>query len=397
VRFFFPVPLACSSRDSSLMECSTSKIKLNELLLKLHDRLQYSHAAEKEDCDEATVSLQEFAAKTLAEKNRRQERPITDVLLEQHIRDVIETEKRKQTSQRSRSSHENNGVIATDAVDALLPTVVSRPGPHERDTLAQTEISHGLLCSRCVKRYSPMVCDGCECSFRWCCAGYEREPCEDPFYNGTCVQLQSYCKECLANKGVSALQILAQEMEFQSLMDLFDSGKCKFRWVPGFSDGFCIFSVTWMALEAFLFQASPFFSGIGMEGGNMDWHGSGTFLQFVAGSAREAQFLALSDDEHTVWRSIEEQPKSCPLYQLKYSIESACQCIVQFLSKTSQTRLSIWEHSPNAEVPLFCSRTFGQEQGCVSINILVWDQSCAHAHYDLLLPSLKVDLMEGDN
>lgn len=223
------------------------------------------------------------------------------------------------------------------------------------------------------------------------------------------------------------MQILAQEDEFAALKALFDSEKSKFRWIPGFSDGFCVFSAAWMALEATLFETSPFFCGLGMEGDNMDWRGSEKFLQFVAGSAREVQFLTMcTDDERTVWREIELTPKSCPRHRSKYSIASACQGIVQFLSKKFQTGLSIWEK--HAEGGLFCSRAFGQQEESADgslvsmsqtglsiwkhsddtqphcsgiettmINILLWNQMCPQPHFDLLLLSPRMDLMEDEH
>jgi hypothetical protein len=191
---------------------------------------------------------------------------------------------------------------------------------------------------------------------------------------------------------------------------LFDSGKCEFRWIPGFSDGFCIFSATWMALETLSFHSSPFFCGFGMEHDNMDWHRSEKFLNFVSGCACEAESLTMSDEERSIWKKMELHPTTCPLFRCKYSVGTACQAIVQFLSKTEQTHIALWEY--NDEVKLFCSHVYGAQNSVPRnsfsgssalfrgdgpvFNILLWNQSCMYTHYDLLLRSTECDVMEGE-
>lgn len=376
---------------SPVVMSSHAKVRLHALLEKLQPLLGH---ASRDDCDEMFRLVAEFSENPLARKRHRGDlRPIDSTMLFSLVSAVTVF-----------SSPCSNGFNERDPAggpSALAhPTVVARPGPHWLET-GETVLRQLEPCDACGKLYSRVLaCDGCQAAFRWCCAGYAREPLEDPCFNGREVLLQAYCALCLAAKSLSPNQVLAQETEFAALSLLFSSAKSHLRWIPGFSDGFCMFSAVWMSLEAAAFESSPFFCGAGMEGDNMDWRSSVAFLRFMVGAAHEAQGLGLSADELSVWQALEREPTLCARFRGQYRDESAFQAIALFLSRTVSTRVVVWHQDP-ATLLLYSrgyegSAVLEDHQSStastintrtVEINVLVWNGCCRFPHYDLLLPA----------
>ncbi len=359
-----------------------SKARLKVLFTKLQPLVPYSSQSE---CDEAFRVVAGFATAALAKKRRRDELcPVDSAMLYSLVSAA--------TAFPMEEAPFTQGKRPRMSIDRFAATVVARPGPHWLNN-GGTVQQQAQRCPHCDVFSCTCICDGCESEFCWCCAGYAREPLADPFFNGREVLLQAYCRACLADKGLSADRVLAQETEFAALSVLFGSAKSTFRWIPGFSDGFCMFSAVWMSLEAALFKSSPFFCGAGMEGDNMDWRSSAAFLHFVAGAASEAQLLDACADELPVWQALEHKPESCTHYRGQYRDVSAFQAIAQFLSRTVKTRLVVW--CQDATTLLLYAAAFeaptnvsvAEKESGAEINILVWNSCCEYPHYDLLLPN----------
>ncbi len=355
--------------------------RLKALFTKLQPLVPYSSQSE---CDEAFQVVAGFATAALAKKRRRDELcPVDSAMLYSLVSAA--------TAFPTEQAHFTQDKICM-SIDRFK-TVVARPGPHwlGNGGTVQQKVRRCPHCDAILT--CTFACDGCDSAFCWGCAGYAREPLADPFFNGREVLLQAYCRACLVEKGLSADRVLAQESEFAALSVLFSSAKSKWRWIPGFSEGFCMFSAVWMSLEATAFESSPFFCGAGMEGDNMDWRSSAAFLSFVVGTAREAQLLAACVNELPVWQALEREPASCAHYRGQYRDASAFQAIAQFLSRTVKTRLVVW--CQDATTLLLYAAAFeaptnvsvAEKESGAEINILVWNSCCEYPHYDLLLPN----------
>jgi hypothetical protein len=265
-------------------------------------------------------------------------------------------------------------------------------------------------CKSCEKEYqNEQVCDRCEANFRWCCAGYPREPCVDPFFppSGVRVSLQSYCKDCLKEKSISAECIVAQEQEYLRILEYFSSDTCRWRWIPGFCDGFSVFSVTWVALEGLAFLQSPFYCQIGTEHDTLESRKDENFVEFVKNCADAALNLLANEmtegyeEDVSTWTAVQIKPELASNLGL-LDFHTAWLAVANTLNLECPTRIFVWKFIDN-DKRLTCDIRYGpsehQENEVVrTINVLMWNTEVA-THFDLLIPKVtnfdqKQDLAE---
>lgn len=148
------------------------------------------------------------------------------------------------------------------------------------------------LCKVCNRECHVRLCDRCGWQFCSLCAGYD--PPKDRFYpsTGVKVALQAYCLDCMVMQCLSAEKISGQEMGYEKLLAYFSSDVCQWTWIPGFCDGFSVFSATWVGLEGSSFRSSAFYCGVGTERDSMDSRSDPRFLAFVQGVCEQCPFGA---------------------------------------------------------------------------------------------------------
>jgi hypothetical protein len=246
------------------------------------------------------------------------------------------------------------------------------------------------FCHACAKHYShELLCDRCNAGFRWCCAGYSREPCEDPLYpsTGAKIMLQAFCRGCLVEKSLTADRVLQQEEEYLRILKVFAAPECRWKWISCLSDGWSIFSVIWTALEGLLFLLSPFYCQIGTECDDIESRSNPKFHEFVLSCANEALMIVAretQDDMHMqAWMSVKAHPE-LPPNLVEADFDLTWRAVSNHLNATSATRICIWEC--NGQVLERAARygRLDNEQERV-IDVLKWNGGVS-THFDLLVP-----------
>ncbi len=256
-------------------------------------------------------------------------------------------------------------------------------------------------CVACDKRHErQQICDQCGSAFLWCCAGYPRETCVDPIYplSGVRVSLQLYCKDCLQRKSISAESVVAQEEVYLRLLHYFSSDVCKWRWIPGFCDGFSVFSVTWVALEGMLFLESPFYCHIGTERDNIESRKDKNFVEFVKKCADTALYLLANEategnkGDVDTWTAVQTKPELASNLGL-LDFHAAWVSVSRTLNLETPTRIFVWKFVNDYE-SLACDMMYGYDseedeeyEQVRNINILMWNTEVA-THFDLLIPKV---------
>ncbi len=248
------------------------------------------------------------------------------------------------------------------------------------------------VCGRCLKSFSrEFACDNCGHRFRWCCAGYPREPKVNPRASADnadlAISLQRFCATCLAKRGLSHDAVLSQEVHLKRLEIYFENPLCSWRWVPCFWDGYSIYSAIWVGLEGLLFLLSPFYCGLSTEQDYVDSRNDPEFLLFVSNCATCA--LEIIDrtpeleNERSLWeRSVKhpEQPPNLNPAQFDLAWKAVC----RFLNSEVPTCIKVWKYSEQTGL-LEIDSTY--EGGAIRIiNVLKWN-SDVESHFDLLLTS----------
>ncbi len=329
---------------------SDSKRRLCALLDKMKDVLAI---ASPDKCDAVFASVAKFAVVALKERTRRMNRG----------RDVPEE---------------------AMASPPALP-VVKRPREPEEEAAEH-------FCDQCRKTYrNEQLCDGCNVGFRWCCAGYSREPCEDPRYpsTGAKIMLQAFCKACLAKKGLEAERVLQQEQEYLRILDVFSKPDCRWKWISCLCDGWSVFSVVWAALEGLLFLLSPFYCQIGTECDDMESRNNPKFHEFVVKCADEALSILsnLPQDDPRIRklgfiRAHPELPSNFGDSEFDFAWTAVCAS----LNRATPTRICIW--TCNNQV-LQCVDRYGPSEYDLAqprvIDVLKWNCEVS-THFDLLIP-----------
>lgn len=276
--------------------------------------------------------------------------------------------------------------------------LLGRPAEERRDEeLIATTAGTTKLCSSCNKLYQrELQCDGCACVFHWCCAGYDAEPCSDPFssFIGVCVMLQCYCRQCLTRLEIAPRQIQEQQCDYLDLEHYFSKAGCEWRWIPCFSDGYTVFSVIWVALEGLRFLSSPFYCGIGTERDTLNSRKNADFLAFVSKCAAEVlDIIVLSPnmaEERDAWVKIKDYPEIAP--KLKASqFDLACSAVCRLLESEMALTIRIWKF---VDGDLSLGKSFeGDSDYSVpkqTMDILMWNTKVA-PHFDLLLSHASAD------
>jgi hypothetical protein len=252
----------------------------------------------------------------------------------------------------------------------------------------EEKVAH--YCHACSKHYShEQLCDGCNVGFRWCCAGYSREPCEDPLYpsTGAKVMLQAFCRACLDEKSLTADSVLQQEEEYLRILKLFATPECRWKWISCLSDGWSIFSVIWTALEGLLFLLSPFYCQIGTECDDVESRNNPRFHEFVLGCANQALMILARETQDDVrvqaWVSLKAHPELSPCF-IEADFDLVWRAVSNHLNGTIVTRICIWKCDGQA---LHCEERYGHldNQQERVIDILKWNGGVS-THFDLLIP-----------
>jgi len=257
------------------------------------------------------------------------------------------------------------------------------------------------FCSSCKKHYQrELQCDGCDCEFRWCCAGYDHQPCSNHFFfTGVCVTLPSYCRLCLTKLAISPEQVLEQEQDYLELGKYFSRPGCEWRWIPCFFDGYTVFSAAWVGLEGLRFMLSPFYCGIGTERDITDSRKDADFLDFVSKCASEAlNIIALSpdiDQERKTWIRVRDYPELSPKLQ-GAQLDVAWSAVCRLLESEMALCVRIWKFVDGA---LSLGKTYESGRDCVApketIDILMWNTKVS-TRIDLLLFKPSQDSEEMD-
>jgi hypothetical protein len=252
----------------------------------------------------------------------------------------------------------------------------------------QEKVLH--FCHACEKSYNhEQLCDGCNEGFRWCCAGYSREPCEDPLHpsTGAKIMLQAFCRTCLDERLLTADRVLQQEEEYLSILKVFAAPECRWRWISCLSDGWSIFSVIWTALEGLLFLLSPFYCEIGTECDDIESRSNPKFHEFVLSCANEALMIVAGesqDDMHMqAWMAVRAHPE-LPPNLVEADFDLTWRAVSNLLNATYAISICIWEC--NGQV-LECAARYGRldsEKERV-IDVLKWNGGVS-THFDLLIP-----------
>jgi hypothetical protein len=273
------------------------------------------------------------------------------------------------------------------------------------DFLAVSE--GGGNCKFCKKRYRrELLCDKCDRGFRWCCEGYQREPCNDPVSTatGVCTTLQTFCKVCMERLSISSKDVLQQEFEYATLEKYFSSAGCGWRWISCHFDGYSLFSAVWVALEGLLFLLSPFYCEIGTERDDTEYRKDVGFLDFVSHCASEAlTVIARSPElqsERDAWTKIRDHPAIPPSLS-RDQFPLAWAAVSNWLNSESPTSVVIWKYVQRAdgggtlkeEASYGCNGLgqkldfgIGNDASKRTIDILMWNCNVV-THFDLLLPT----------
>ena len=326
---------------------SDPKRKLHALL----ERLSACVAtAPKGVCDQVFRDVAKFTQTALAERNRRLNRGKPERVLLLHV----------PVPKRAREEDKDEGAAATK------------------------------FCSACAKAYTnEQLCDGCNSGFRWCCAGYSREPCEDPLYpsTGAKIMLQSFCGACLAARELSADCVLQQEEEYLRILEVFSRPDCRWKWISCLYDGWSIFSAAWTALEGLLFLLSPFYCQIGTQCDDVGSRDNPKFHEFVKECAGEALQLLGPDSgsRGEAWQLLRARPDQAPKFG-DADFDLAWRAVANCLNAATPTRICIWQcRSEGLECAerYGCSELFEVAQPRV-IDVLKWNGGVA-THFDLMI------------
>lgn len=247
------------------------------------------------------------------------------------------------------------------------------------------------FCGPCKKYYRNEIrCDDCGCVFYWCCAGYEHEPCDDPFscVTGVCVTLQRYCRTCLSRLAIAAERVLGQETDYLELEVYFSRPGCEWRWIPCYSDGYVVFSVTWLGLEGMNFMFSAFYCDVRTERDDRASRNNADFLSFVSSCASQAlEITAFSQDmgqEREKWIRIRDNPSVPPKLQFA-QFDLAWRAVCKHLKSDMATCIRIWKYV--ADGALVLEKNYESESDPCSpmqnIDVLMWNTKVA-THFDLL-------------
>jgi hypothetical protein len=319
-------------RLGALLECVSSCVK----------------TASKDVCDDVFRDVARFAQHAVTERNRRIERDNPTRVLLLHAR-------------------------------------VPKRAKHEEVDTEQKQ-----LCPDCNAAYSnELLCDGCNEGFRWCCAGYAREPCEDPLQplTGAKIMLQAFCPACLESRGVTAATVLQQEEECFRILAVFAKPGCRWKWISCVHDGWSIFSAVWTALEGLLFLLSPFYCQIGTQC-DVGWRESPDFHEFLRSCAHEAiRLLPAAEDEaaRMPWLALRARPDQPPnLGEADFRL--AWQAVARHLNVACPTRVCIWKCEADG---LQCAERYGCSEAELVrprvIDILQWNGGVS-THFDLMIP-----------
>jgi hypothetical protein len=373
--------------NSDVSALSDAKRKLCALLDKVSGCIG---VASNEVCEALFLGVAEFARNALAERDRRMQRT---ELVERELSPLAPVAKRVRGEEKVTPAPKQ----PMQRAEEVLP-----PLAFAGRCLAEEEKVEPLrFCKVCSKRYrNKQLCDGCDASFRWCCTGYSREPCEDPIYprTGAKIMLQSFCHDCLEKKQLSTDRVLQQEEEYERILSAFSTPNCLWTWVPCLCDGCSVFAVTWVALEGLSFLESPFYCKIGTEYDNLESRTDPKFLEFVVDCAEQAllilageALLSLNDEELQddarvqAWSDIKIHPAVPPRFA-EADFDLAWKAVAACLNTTIPSRICIWKGKDGG---LEHAESYGvADVDCAHpriINVLRWN-SDVFIHFDLLIP-----------
>ncbi len=289
-----------------------------------------------------------------------------------------------------------------DGREMLTASTTHETRPSDLDgrssDMKHLSIEKMILCESCLKNYSrELKCENCTCLFRWCCAGYEREPCTDPFskFTGRCVALQYYCRACRLVLSIAPAHFLQQEQEYLKLNEYFSKPGCKWKWIPCYYDGYSVFTVTWLGLEGIDFLLSAFYCDIG---DHSDSRTNVNFLEFVSACASKALELLASrvhsEREMSIWIQLRDVPSSPPKFHFA-QFDFAWLAICHHLQSKLSTCIRIWKMG--AENTLILDESYNSENDSSpvfqKIDVLMWNSAVA-THFDIIvleLPSVDCD------
>ena len=257
-----------------------------------------------------------------------------------------------------------------------------------------------ILCESCGKDYTKeFKCENCACLFHWCCAGYEREPCKDPFskFTGRCIALQYYCQACISELSIAPKLLLLQEQEYLELDVYFSKAGCEWKWIPCHYNGYSVFSAAWAGLEGIDFLLSVFYCGVRNDSNDLDSQKNFDFLGFVSACASEAlelmAFCADSDKDRAMWIQLRDNPSLPP--KLTFSqFNLAWRAISHHLQSKFTICFRIWKIV--ADKTLMLVENYESENDYFSliqtIDVLMWNSAVA-THFDILVlePPTKFD------
>ena len=370
-----------------VLALSDPKRKLYALLDKVNGCIG---VASNEACEALFLGVAEFARNALAERDRRMQRT---ELVEQELGPPAPVAKRFRGEEKVTLGPNQR---MQRAEEVLPPFAFAGRCLEEEEKVEPVHV-----CKVCSKRYrNKQLCDGCDASFRWCCTGYSREPCEDPIYprTGAKIMLQAFCRNCLEKKQLSTDLVLQQEEAYERILGIFSKPNCLWTWVPCLCDGCSVFAVTWGALEGLSFLESPFYCKIGTEYDNLESRTDPKFLEFVVDCAEQAllilageALLSLNDGEWEgdarmkVWNDIKMHPAVPPKFAAA-DFDLAWKAVAACLNTTTPSLICIWEGKDGG---LEHAERYGVPGVDLAhpriINVLRWNSE-VFVHFDLVIP-----------
>jgi hypothetical protein len=237
--------------------------------------------------------------------------------------------------------------------------------------------------SHCVSQKArELVCDCCNASFRSCCEGYSREPIDEG------ATLLSFCSICLVAKGLAQDVVIAQEVEYFSLVKYFEpAAGMGWRWIPGVCKEFSLFSVIWLHLQQLDFLYSPLFCGIGAAFDGVSFQKDPQFLLFVSHCAKEAlRFVRANGRWAKVWSAIRSKPECAPEYLHSEPLAYAWYAIGMYLNHdATPSVIRIWQLNKTGRVLEIIASFGSKHEWARKIDVLLRNSS-VETSYDLIVP-----------